>query len=115
MLLLRCIMIYLSNSWGTKDFVPLTDYLFYKFKKMTKLDELIESNNLENQNRKNRLGDKLRQEENYGDKEELFDPVTKTLISNGEAWRAHSQTMQALQNRTLTALARNTNALKSVE
>ena len=45
---------------------------------MTKLDKLIELNNLEKQNRKNRLEDKLKQQEYYGEKEELFDPLTKT-------------------------------------
>ena len=34
---------------------------------MTKLDELIELNNLEKLNRKNRLEDKLKQQEYYGE------------------------------------------------
>ena len=44
---------------------------------MTKLDKLIELNKLEKENRKNRLEDKLRQQEYYGDIEELFDPFPK--------------------------------------
>ena len=40
---------------------------------MTTLDELIELNNLEKENRKNRLEDKLRRQEYYGEKEEFFD------------------------------------------
>ena len=51
---------------------------------MTKLDKLIKLNNLEKQNRKNRLEDKLKQQEFYGEKEELFDPLTKTLNANNE-------------------------------
>ena len=51
---------------------------------MTKLDELIELNYLEKQNRKNRLEDKLKRQENYGEIEELFDPLTKTLNANSE-------------------------------
>ena len=46
---------------------------------MTKLDELIELNYLEKQNRKNRLEDKLKQKEFFGKIEELFDPLTKTF------------------------------------
>ena len=49
---------------------------------MNKLNKLIELNSLEKQNRRNRLEDKLRQQEYYGDIEELFDPVTKTLNTN---------------------------------
>ena len=51
---------------------------------MTKLETLIEFNNLEKQNRKNRLEDKLKQQEYYGGIEELFDPLTKTLNANNE-------------------------------
>ena len=46
---------------------------------MTKLETLIELNSLEKQNRKNRLEDKLKQQEYFGEIEELFDPLTKTL------------------------------------
>ena len=90
---------------------PLLDYITNcdnYFHKMTKLETLIEINYLEKQNRKNRLEDKLKQQEYYGEIEELFDPLTKTLNTNVE-------TMQALQNQTLAALEDKTNALKSVE
>ena len=42
---------------------------------MTKLDKLIELNNLEKENRKKRLEDKLKQQEYYGDMEELFENI----------------------------------------
>ena len=74
---------------------------------MIKLDELIELNYLEKQNRKNRLEDKFKQQEYYGEIEELFDPLTKTLNTNAE-------TMQALQNKILAVLDSNTNTLKSL-
>ena len=51
---------------------------------MTKLDELIELNYLEKLNRKNRLEDKLKQQEFIGEMEESFDPLTKTLNANTE-------------------------------
>ena len=51
---------------------------------MTKLDELIELNYLEKLNRKHRLEDILKQQEYYGEIEELFDPLTKTLNANTE-------------------------------
>ena len=73
---------------------------------MTKLETLIKLNNLEKQNRRNRL-EKLRQQEYYGDMEDLFDPLTKTLNTNSEAW-------QTLQNHTLEVLAYNTNVLKAL-
>ena len=44
---------------------------------MTKLETLTELNNLEKQNRKHRLEDKLKQPEYYGELEELFDPLKK--------------------------------------
>ena len=71
---------------------------------MTKLDKLIELNNLEKQNRKNRLDDKLKQQEYYGEIEELFDPLTKTLNANNETWLTHNeQTLRAIdwQNQEL--------------
>ena len=40
--------------------------------------------------------------------EDLFDPLTKTLNTNSEAW-------QTLQNQTLEALAYNTNVLKALD
>ena len=49
---------------------------------MTKIETLIKLNNLEKPNRKNRLEDKLKQQEYYGEIEELFDPLTKTLNAN---------------------------------
>ena len=64
---------------------------------MTKLDELIELNYLEKQNTKNRLEDKLKQQEYYGEIEELFDPLTKTLNANSEHNLALSeQTLRAI-------------------
>ena len=71
---------------------------------MTKLDKLTELNNLEKQNRRNRLEDKLKQPEYYGDIEELFDPLTKTLNANNEQNLALSeQTLRAIdwQNQEL--------------
>ena len=81
---------------------------------MAKLDKLIELNSLEKQNRRNRLEDKLRQQQYYGGIEELFDPVTKTLNTNSEALLAISEAMQALQNKTLTALEDNNNVSKAL-
>ena len=71
---------------------------------MTKLDKLIELNNLEKQNRRNRLEDKLKQQEYYGEIEELFDPLTKTLNENTERNPAlGEQTLRAIdwQNQEL--------------
>ena len=71
---------------------------------MTKLDKLIELNNLEKQKRRNRLEDKLKQHEYYGEIEELFDPLTKTLNANNEQNLALSeQTLRAIdwQNQEL--------------
>ena len=51
---------------------------------MTKLETVIKLNNLEKQNRSNRLEDKLKKQEYYGEIEELFDPLTKTLNANNE-------------------------------
>ena len=89
---------------------------------MTKLDELRELNYLLKQNRKNRLEDKLKHQEYFGEIEELFDPFTKTLNTNSEALLTNLKSsftdngaMQALQNQTSAALEDNTNALKSVE
>ena len=64
---------------------------------MTKLETLIELKNLEKQNRRNRLEDKLKQQEYYGEIEELFDPLTKTLKANNENNLALSeQTLRAI-------------------
>ena len=71
---------------------------------MSKLDELIELNNLEKQNRRNRLEDKLKQQEYYGEIEELFDPLTKTLNANTDRNLAlGEQTLRAIdwQNQEL--------------
>ena len=71
---------------------------------MTKLETFIELNNLEKQNRRIRLGDKLKQREYYGEIEELFDPLTKTLNANSEHNLALSeQTLRAIgwQNQEL--------------
>ena len=82
---------------------------------MIKLDKLIELNSLGKQNRRNRVEDKLRQQEFYGDIKELFDPLTKTLNTNGEALLAKNEAMQGLQNKTLVALEDNTNVLKALD
>ena len=71
---------------------------------MAKLDKFIELNSLEKQNRRNRLEDKLKQQEYYGDIEELFDPLTKTLNANTERNLAlGEQTLRAMdwQNQEL--------------
>ena len=71
---------------------------------MTKLDKLIELNNLEKQNRRNRLEDKLKQQEYYGEIEELFDSLTKTLnANNGQNLALSEQTLRAIdwQNQEL--------------
>ena len=64
---------------------------------MTKLDKLIELNNLEKQSRRNRLEDNLKQQEYYGEIEEIFDPLTKTIGENNERNLALSeQTLRAI-------------------
>ena len=64
---------------------------------MTKLETLIELNNIEKQNRRNRLEDNLKQQEYYGEIEQLFDPLTKTLNANSEHNLALSeQTLRAI-------------------
>ena len=64
---------------------------------MSKLETLIELNNQENQSRRNRLEDKLKQQEYYVEIEELFDPLTKTLNANNEHDLALSeQTLRAI-------------------
>ena len=78
---------------------------------MTELDKLIELNKQEKLNRRNKLEDKLREQEYYGDIEDLFDSLTKTLNANSETWQAPAETMRALQNKNL---ARNTNTLKGL-
>ena len=71
---------------------------------MTKLDKLIKLNNLEKQNRKNRLEEKLKQRKYSGDMEDLFDPLTKTLKANSETWLAHNEHNLALSEQTLRAI-----------
>ena len=76
---------------------------------MTKLETLIELSNLEKQNRKIRLDDNLKQQEYYGEIEELFDPLTKTLNANNEHNLALSeQTLRAIdwQNQELDKLTK---------
>ena len=71
---------------------------------MAKLDKLVELNSLEKQNRTNRLEDKLKQQEYYGDIEELFDPLIKTLNEKSERNLAlGEQTLRAIdwQNQEL--------------
>ena len=77
---------------------------------MAKLDKLIELNSLEKQNRRNRLEDKLqdrlvdKQQEYFGEIEELFGPLIKTLNANNEHNLALSeQTLRAIdwQNQEL--------------
>ena len=71
---------------------------------MTKLDKLIELNNLEKQNRRNRLEDKLKQQEYYGEKEELFDPLTKTISEIASQINANNEQNLALSEQTLRAI-----------
>ena len=80
---------------------------------MAKLNKLMELNSLEKQNRRNRLEDKLGQQEYSGDIEELFHLLAKTLNTNSEAWLAHNETIQALQDKTLEALTPNNEQQKS--
>ena len=54
----------------------------FKYKKIAKLYKLRDLHSLEKQNRRKRIEDKLRQRENYGEIEELFDLLTKTLNTN---------------------------------
>ena len=96
---------------------------------MTSLDKLIKLNKLQKLNRRNRLDDKLKQQEYYGEKEELFDPLTKIL-------NIISEILQALQALTVESIGEtasrigetaaqigetglriedNTNALKALE
>ena len=71
---------------------------------MTKLEAVIKLNNLEEENRRNRLEDKLKQHEYYGEIKELFDPLTKTLNANNETWLAHNEHNLALSEQTLRAI-----------
>ena len=71
---------------------------------MTKLDKLIELNNLEKQNRRNRLEDKSKQQEYYGEIEELFDPLTKTISETASQINANNEQNLALSEQTLRAI-----------
>ena len=71
---------------------------------MTKLETLIKLNNLEKQNRKNRLEDKLKQQEYYGEIEELFDPLTKTISETASQINANNERNLALSEQTLRAI-----------
>ena len=71
---------------------------------MTKLDKLIELNNLEKQNRRNRLEDKLKQQEYYGEIEELFDPLNKTISETASQINANNESNLALSEQTLRAI-----------
>ena len=70
---------------------------------MTKLDKLIELNNLGKQNRRNRLEDKLKQEY-YGEIEELFDPLTKTISETASQINVNNEQNLALSEQTLRAI-----------
>ena len=64
---------------------------------MTRLDKLIELNQLQKLNRRNRLEDKLKQQEYYGEIEELFDPLTKTISETALQINAsNEQTLKAI-------------------
>ena len=56
------------------------------------LDKLIELNKLQKLNRRNILDDILKQQEHYGEIEDLFDPLNKTLNTNSEILQAHKTT-----------------------
>ena len=71
---------------------------------MTKLDKLIELNNLGKQNGTNRLEDKLKQQEYYGEIEELFDPLTKTISETASQINANNEQNLALSEQTLRAI-----------
>ena len=71
---------------------------------MTKIDKLIELNNREKQNRRNRLEDKLKQQEYYGEIEELFDPLTKTISETASQINANNERSLALSEQTLRAI-----------
>ena len=71
---------------------------------MTKLETLIKLNNLEKQNRKNRLEDELKQQEYYEEIEELFDPLTKTISETASQINANNERNLALKEQTLRAI-----------
>ena len=71
---------------------------------MTQLETLIKLNNLEKQNRKNRLEDKLNQQEYFGEIEELFDTLTKTISETASQINANNERNLALNEKTLRAI-----------
>ena len=71
---------------------------------MTKLETLIKLNNLEKQNRKNRLEDKLKQQDYYGETEELFDPLSKTISETASQINANNERNLAFSEQTLRAI-----------
>ena len=71
---------------------------------MTKLDKLIELNNLKKQNRRNKLEDKLKQQEYYGEIEELFAPLTKTISETASQINENTERNLALGEQTLRAI-----------
>ena len=71
---------------------------------MTKLNKLIELNKLEKQNRRNRLEDKLKQQEYYGEIKDLFDPLTKTISETASQINANNEQNLALSEQTLRAI-----------
>ena len=71
---------------------------------MTKLDKLIELNNPEKQNRRNRLEEELKQQEYYGEIEELFDPLIKTISETTSQINANTERNLALGEQTLRAI-----------
>ena len=71
---------------------------------MTKLYKLVELNNLEKQNRKNRLEDKLKQQEYYGEIEEFLDPLTKTISETASQINENTERNLELGEQTLRAI-----------
>ena len=71
---------------------------------MTKLDKLIELNNLDKQKRRNRLEDKLKQQAYHGEIEELFDPLTKTISETASQINENNERNPALSEQTLRAI-----------
>ena len=65
---------------------------------MTKLETLIKLN------RKNRLEDKLKQQEYYGEIEDLFDPLTKTISETASQINVNNERNLALSEQTLRAI-----------
>ena len=108
------------------DCIMKCDDYFYT---MTRLYKLKELNKLQKLKRRNRLDDKLKQPDSYGEIEELFDPLTKTLNTNSEILQAHqTRTMEAIGEsaflivetaaqigETGLRIEDNTNALKALE